>query len=153
MKIENTINLMVMVEADCVAMFPSMRKGNTSKIVGELILDSKIAFDDFCWKEAARYVCLTCKPAEIQEAGLSSLMPKRRFRKGPRPGLNSKDVHSKEIGADSQWQFPNFPDDQPPKDLRRRLIAKVLEVGVRTSFDEHIFTFGGKIFHQSEGGP
>ena len=77
-------------------------------------------------------------------------MPTRRFNRGPRPGLNSRDVLSKEIGADSQWVFP---ETKPEGTLRRRLLAKVLEVGARTSFKEHIYTFGDKIFHQSGGGP
>ena len=149
-EIESPGDLMVMLAADCVAMFPSMRKGNTSKIVADMILSSDIEVGEFCWQEASRYIKLTCHPSEIQSAGLTSWMPTRRHRKGPRPGLNSRDVHSKEIGADSQWIFPN---ETPPKSVVRKLLAKVVEVGVKTSFDQHIYTFGGRIFQQVEGGP
>ena len=64
--------------------------------------------------------------------------------------MNSRDVLSKEIGACSQWIFSKT---KPEGILRRKLMAKVIEVGVRTSFREQIYTFGDEIFHQREGGP
>ena len=76
-----------------------------------MVKESDIKVEEFCWKEAARYILLTCQPGEIADEGLTEWMPKRRFPKGPRPGLQSRDVQSREIGSDSQWIFS---DRTPP---------------------------------------
>ena len=101
-EVDSPGELMCMVAADCIAMFPSMRRGYTSRIIGDLICESYIQFEEFSWKEAARYVCLTCQPSEIQISGLGPIMPTRRYNKGPKPGFNTRDVHSKKIDSDSQ---------------------------------------------------
>ena len=36
---------------------------------------------------------------------------------------------------------------------QRKLLAAALEIGVRTAFSTHLYQFGGKIYHQKDGGP
>ena len=76
-------SMLVMLAADCVAMFPSMEKETTSRIIADLFLTSNIEVGVFSYKEASRYVCLSCSDKEIRDAGLMELMPVRRFKKGP----------------------------------------------------------------------
>ena len=64
--------------------------------------------------------------------------------------MNLKDVMSKEIDSDTQWVFKK---NEPEGSKMRSLIAKVIEIAIRTSFSDHIYTFGGDIFHQTRGGP
>ena len=95
-------DLLILIAADCEAMFPSMRRISTSKIIAKMFMESSMKVGGFSWKEAAKYITIVCQPNEIHQAGLSQLMPVRRHNKGPRPGLASKDVHSKTRDADDQ---------------------------------------------------
>ena len=135
---------MVLVAAGVVAMFPSMKQESTSQIIAKLFLESDMEISDFSWRDAMRYVHLTCSGEKINNAGLTRWTPIKRFSKGPSPGMNSRDVTSKETGADSQWIFDT---GDPNEEILRRMMSKV-----RMSIGLNIYTFGGVIYHQSEGG-
>ena len=49
-----------------------------------------------------------------------------------------------------QWRFP---DVILSEDQKREIIATVVEIATGVFFDTHCYTFGGKRFLQSKGGP
>ena len=55
-----------------------------------------------------------------------------------------------EVGDEKQWVFPKVGITEMEK---KPIISEVLRLGVETMFDTHIYSFGGRIFKQSEGGP
>ena len=143
-------DLLVIVAADCVAMFPSMEGNNTGDIIGRMYLESDLEVKEVNWKELARYVGLLSTPSEAVQYRVRHLLPSRRYKHGPVPGLSSADVRSRNIDSDSQWVFPEIT---PSKYEVRCLIALALAIGIRTSFGLAVYTFGGEIFHQVKGGP
>ena len=46
-----------------------------------------------------------------------------------------------------------FPPGEPTDLEKRKLLAAVLEIGVRKAFSLHLYQFGGKYYHQKDGGP
>ena len=60
-------------------------------------------------------------------------------------GLNSKAEN-----IEDQWKFPDvFPDSSDLKELAGR----VVEIGIRTIFQNATYKFAGKTYHQKSGGP
>ena len=56
----------------------------------------------------------------------------------------------KEVGDTEQWIFPEVTlSDQEKKEI----LAAVTRLMVELMFSTHIYTFGGKLFRQAEGGP
>ena len=57
---------------------------------------------------------------------------------------------SARIDDDDQWIFPKI---KLTPEIKKLLLAAVMEVAVRTVFETHVYEFGGLIYHQQQGGP
>ena len=110
-----------------------------------MFLDSDLEILGVNWQELARYAYMMATPSECKQFKISHLLPTRRFRYGPTPGLSSADVKSRTVGADSQWLFPNC---EPSKLEMRSLIAVALMVGIRASFGIHHYKYNRKLYKQ-----
>ena len=73
---------------------------------------SDLQFDGLSWKDMARYVAINFDKWEWERDWIAHLIPRRRFTKGPLPGMTSKDVMYSEPEADDQWIFVG-PDPTP----------------------------------------
>ena len=82
--------LLVIVAADCIAMFPSMDGANTGRIVGKMFRESDLQIAGVNWKELSRYVYLMATPSECRQHGVLHLLPTRRYKHGPTPGMTYK---------------------------------------------------------------
>ena len=51
---------------------------------------------------------------------------------------------------DEMWKFTRF---QLTPDAKRKLLAKGLELAVKVMYNTHLYTFGGKVYHQQSGAP
>ena len=105
------------------------------------------------WREAAVYVAVNSKPEDWQGWGIGEWIPKRSKKTGPRPGMTSKDVMNPETGQYEQWDFKKQGDEDLPVELVRRLLGACCSIATLFIFGTHLFTFGGEVFRQSEGGP
>ena len=54
------------------------------------------------------------------------------------------------VGSEDQWIFPTAPI---PEEVKKQIVATVVMVAVDVLFTSHLYTFGGKVFRQVEGGP
>ena len=100
--------------------------------------------------EGARMIALNRSEEWIRLNGLTRLVPRRRGRTGVRPGPTGKDPKSRHVGNQDQWEFP---DIVLTKEEKRRILAAVVRVAIEVLFSTHLYTFGGKVFQQEEGGP
>ena len=64
--------------------------------------------------------------------------------------MNCKWVNSKEILEEDDWTYPPIT---PTAQQRKQIIGHVAEIGTRMIFENFCYQFGGKAFHQQEGGP
>ena len=101
-------------------------------------------------KEMARYIAMEMDRFDIRYYKLDRIIPIRRYKNGSRPGVTGKDPLSKTLDNEDQWIFPPH---EPTEQEQKSLLAAALDIGVRTSFENHLYRFGGKIYRQKVGGP
>ena len=77
-------------------------------------------------------------------------MPERRYNKGTRPGITGKEPMGFASDDEIRWKFPETEITEKEK---VNLIAAALEIGVKTSFQRHLYQFNGKVYRQTSGGP
>ena len=53
-------------------------------------------------------------------------------------------------GDQEQWAFPDIVLEEWE---RREIIAEVVKIATKAMFNHHYYEFGGKTFHQAQGGP
>ena len=86
---------------------------------------------------------------EVDRKGLSSIIPRRKKKSGTRPGGTTKELHQKreyletgeEIDRDSKWREVTRVLNRKEK---RKILRKVVEIGVRTLMKNHVYQFEGK---------
>ena len=147
---ENEDDEIVLIGADVKSLFPSMLADLTGRLVGDAARETDLNFEGLNYKEIARYVRFGMEEFEIKAYGLEKIVPWRRFHQGATPRIIGREPLSKHSDDEVRWIFPNR---EPTKIEEKNLLAAALEIGVRTSFTNHIYQFGGRTYRQSKGGP
>ena len=140
----------VMNGADATALYPNLEGRQGGRLVRDAFMKSNLNIDGVNYKEAARYVAMRYDPFEVRKMALERIIPKRKYRKGTKPGVTGKEPLGKESDDEVRWVFPQR---EPTNKEKRSLIAAALEIGVRDAFSLHVYQFGGKLYHQQDGGP
>ena len=140
----------VLTGADAVTLYPSMLRSSTSVNVREEALQTRVKFEGIDYQEAARYVAINYEPWEVYRMRLGRVIPRRVYNKGCKPGMKGKEVLGREAGDEIKWEFPKIEHTELEK---RKLVAAVLEIGIRTIFKLHVYQFGGNLYEQTDGGP
>ena len=98
---------------------------------------------------------MTCSPDEIEESGLSGIVPRRKFRRGTRPGITTKETKGQKKEEEEEEKITKWVYDRIvfTEDEQRQLLAKVMEVAVRTTFRNNLYQFEGQMRVQAAGGP
>ena len=100
--------------------------------------------------EGARYLALNWSEEQVRASSLRRVIPRRRSKNGTRPGIRGEGPRGRETGDQEQWIFSNVVFT---KEEEEQLIIEVLKIAVRALFTKHFYTFGGRVFKQSKGGP
>ena len=140
-----------LVGADVKAMFPSLGAETSARIVRNVMMESSLEVSGVDYRSAAMYVRYNYTDAEIRAFGLSRVIPRRRYKQGRAPRITSKEAMSGDSDkTDDKWIFP---DIELTKIEERKLVAACLEIGVRTSFQNSVYTFGGRYYLKQSGSP
>ena len=94
---------------------------------------------------------MNCSTWEISQAGLSRWVPVRAKQRGAKPGVTGAGVlgpHKEK--NDGMWKFTRF---EITPEVKKKLLAKGLEVAVKVMYNTHLYTFRGKVYHQQSGAP
>ena len=156
--------------ADIVNLFPSIKKKIAGQDIFEMVMKSKVKLENINYESAAIYIATTCTRAEIYNVGLSRVVPIRRFKRGPTPGLTNPELTKRNLSKAGEAQLEKDISNGKkaevehttsvwrdiPKDMsdleKRTLIAMAMKVGVMEIMGNHMFEFGGQTFLQSDGG-
>ena len=136
--------------ADAKALYPSLQGRHTARIVRDATLKSSLEVKGMDWQEVTRYVAMGYDPFEKRKMDLGRILPVRRYHKGATPGVTGAEPLSKNTGDELRWVFPGR---EPTAEEKKRLLAAALEIGVRAAFACHLYQFGGRTYHQRDGGP
>ena len=131
---------------DAEALYPSLDTRQCSRLCGKLVQESKLEVSGIDYKWASMYIALTCTQAEINQCSLEDVVPVRRYRTGARP-----QVENVSDSSPGSWRWYRDPSHYSRED-RRRLLGKLVEVAVRTTFETHFYQWGGRIYRQGRGG-
>ena len=142
---------MVLVGTDVESLYPNLKVAEVSKRMKEAILESEIKWEDIDYMEAARYVALNWDEEKCRKSKLRKILPRRRGRKGTRPGIKGAGPRGRLRGDQEQWIFD--PKAKLTDDIKKELLATVVEIVTEQLFKHHYYTFGGQIYHQQDGGP
>ena len=140
----------IIVGNDVVSLFPNLMEENTGRIAGEKVLESEMIVEGADYMEIARYVSgnrdLCGDLSEVER-----VLPWRR-KKGRRhiAGMQNIEMKGKKKHLSNTWAFPAAT---PTEREKRVLLQKMTEIGVRVIFRNFVYSFGGELFLQSEGGP
>ena len=138
------------VGADAKCLYPSCEGKHSGRCVREAAMKSQLKVEGWNYIEAARYVAIGYDKFETREFGLDRVVPKRRFHKGRNPGVTGVEPLSGYIEDEEKWIFPRV---EPTELEKRKLVAACLDIAVREAFSLHLYQFGGRIYHQKDGGP
>ena len=137
---------MTLIGSDVVALFPSITAEKTSKIVRKEIENSEIKFEGMDTERARAYIVINIEDTENLEE-IEHLLPKRKSKTGIKPTMTS-------IGRSwkprDQWEFPEVELTNRETSI---IVGVVVEIALKVLFNNFTYKFGGKFFHQKDGGP
>ena len=140
-----------MLHRNCiVSLYPNLTKNETASEIAEAVLESDIVWADINYKEAARFLVLGRPRDWCRTSGLYRILPSRRHKAGAKPGLTGAGPLGAKANDEVQWKFR---DVELTAIEKKRLVAEVLRLAVEMMFSTHCYSFGGRIFRQTEGGP
>ena len=140
----------VIVGADAEQLYPSLLEEQAGRLTEKAAMETKVKVEGINYKEAARYVAMESTETEIKLSGLRRVLPVRRFKPGTKPGVTGQGPMGPEANDEEQWIFPRVELTELEK---KKLFATALKIGVKTAFRTHLYQFGGRIYHQTSGGP
>ena len=142
---------MVLVGSDVVSLYPNLKVDQIIQRIEDEVKQSDIKFENVDYLEAARYLALNWTAEQCRDSKLRRVLPVRRGKHGTRPGMRGAGPRGAERGDQEQWVFPT--DIILQEWERKEIIASVIKIATETMFRKHFYTFGGKAYLQSEGGP
>ena len=105
------------------------------------------------WKELAKYLAMNMDADQVNQLGMNRLILVRKFNRGLRPGITSKEAKAKNVEEDnSKWEFP-YPDAEPQDYEIRRLVAYAIKIAIEVVFNNYLYSFAGQTYRQAKGGP
>ena len=145
----------VLVGADCVQLFPSLKAAQSGRIVREaaikIISQSGLEIRGLDYQELAKYVRMNMSDFEIQARKLNKIIPVRKFNRGSMPGMSGEEATRGYIPEDEERFI--HPLREPTDAEKINLYATALECSIRFVFSENLYRFANKTYKQSDSGP
>ncbi len=138
--------------SDVKALYPSLKVKEVIDVIGKEYRKSNldIDVDD---KELALYLALTLGKETIEKEHLQDVTSSWLHEGGPgrKPGITTAEVKGG-IEARSKSKFQK-PLREPTQDEKKKMISIALQIGIETITKNHLYTFNGNIYQQTDGGP
>ena len=130
---------------DVEALFPSLCALESDRIASEAVMTSSAKFENIDYDAAIRYLLIVGGASHLKENGLGRYTPKWL---GGRPDLLT--IGGEGFDEEKKWgNTGRCLSDS----VKRKIIAKVIELAVIVCMGTHLYTFGDKLYLQSAGGP
>jgi hypothetical protein len=136
---------------DVVSMFTNLKAIPVSKMAAKAVLESSVEFAGVDYQMVGIYLALNYPRHELVKLGLSDFIPIRVVKPGGRSKITISSVECRAPKlAKEKWIFS---PKSPSWSERKVMLSKAVEVGVRECFRNHLYTFNGQVYRQTEGGP
>ena len=103
--VQDRSSVMVIIGTDAVSLYPSMTKQESADEVAEAVLESSLKWEGVNWKEATRFLVLGRDETWCRGSKLWRVLPRRKHKKGVRPGLTGVGPLGAEPDDENQYEF------------------------------------------------
>ena len=124
---------------DVKALYPSMKWREIVESVRELVEKSDLKVENVNWREATKYIAVMYTPEEIEEEGLTAVIPTRESNRQVTINYLQSDKN------DDKWSKTRKPGVRQQKKILSMVIAK----GVEVVMSNHTYRVGDNIFLSS----
>ena len=142
------MNEVMISSLDAKALYPSLNIRKSAKIVAERVTESGVKIEGVNYKWVGKYLALTMSRNEVVNTGLSRVVPKKTG------GQQGRDRSIKSIEIDQKkerWHWKVMPDKYTDAD-KKRMMKEVINQMVKATFNNHFYTWDGKLYKQMKGG-
>ena len=149
-RVNETVDLThcIIGSMDVKALYPSIDIEFAVEKCVEMIVESKMNFENVNADELGLYLSLTVNRTELEKENLTGYSATRK-RVGKNPTITGCGTKGKET---ERWVCWNRPLVKPEGEELRRTVAYALGVAMRTVLKNHIFRFNDEIRKQTNGG-
>ena len=135
---------------DVKALYPSIDIEHTANIVEMAYNNNDYEVINTNTEEIGLYLAVNLSTQELQNAGLSDYCPTRKHKTGRPPNITGCIVENDKDKRFKPWNSPkSIPDDV----MKKKLLAKALNIAVKFTMSNHVYSFGPEMKKQSKGGP
>ena len=134
-----------LVGSDVKALFPSIKSEKTGEIIRTALENTELEIEGVNLEKALAYIMMNQDLTSNLEE-LSHLLPTRKS--GRETSLKISAIKA-DWDPNEKFDFKNTPVSYSDK---KKIIARVVEIGTRALFQNHAYRFGNEIYHQKEGG-
>ena len=131
---------------DAEALYPSLDAIACAKLCRKLVEEAclDIVCVDNVW--ARLYIALNGTQVDVYTSGLDGIIPYKRFKNGPWPGIDNINKNSKNI---RKWL--NEPEKNSEAE-KRKILGKVVEIAVKCTFETNFYQREGCLYRKKKGG-
>ena len=95
---------LVCASIDANAMYTKMCMRFAAKEVSEEYINSSMDIEGVDYRKAVVYLASAMTRIQVIKAGMCKLIPKRRYKKGPKPGVTSSEIWTRMKLKDSDYK-------------------------------------------------
>ena len=148
---------LVIGSMDVEALYPSLQIERTAVAMGQMMEETSVEYKNIDFDTATRFIASNASEADIWKWGMGKYIPRRRHKQGSRPGPTTAELGVKrkydslgeEIVGESKWVVKRKILTEKEK---RKVLGKIVEIGTRLVFRNHVYQWGGRFYIQKEGG-
>ena len=139
---------MVTFSTDVTALYPNLKAKKVAKeIAGAYLeIDLEIEVDIH---QLGLYLLLVLGKEEVRKQGLTKVCPTRKATAGAECGITTKEV----MGGPECESRHKPAERNPTTGQRKKMISLAIEDGILAAMQNHVYTFAGQTYLQTDGGP
>ena len=138
----------VTFSTDVTALYPNLKAKRVAREIAEAYLEVELEIEVDI-HQLGLYLLLVLGREEVQKQGLAKVCPTRKATAGAKCGITTKDV----MGGPEYKSKHKPAERNPTPGQRRKMISLAIEVGILAAMQNHVYTFGGQTYLQTDGGP
>ena len=140
---------------DIKSLYPSLTKEWVEKILSTMIMKTEVMVEEIDWAELGVYLATTHTQQELDDKGLSRVVPRWRHRPqggGNRPGITgSRAVQGKKDDEEEEKSWLR-PEQMPTEEEKQKMWAAAVVAGVLGAMNNHTYRFNQQTRRQLDGG-
>ena len=141
---------------DIKSLYPSLTKEWVEKVLTIMIMKTEVVVEQVNWAELGVYLATTYSQQELDEKGLSRVVPRWRHRPqggGNRPGITgTRAIQGKKEEEEEEEQSWLRPQQIPSEEEKRRMWTAAVVAGVLGVMNNHTYRYNKKTRRQLDGG-